>query len=315
MNGSRRVVSASRTLVADWTGRSTRLAVRGHHASVVNLVTESGDIISLAVNPQDRGPFHLQGTPELLQDPPVFLAWPQIQGRTWTEDCRQIPQWQDRLPQGNPCPRAGGSQLHSMLDQLLATASPASLLPLEYRALKARTDSLQQALAVPSDQLPDALAHAATGLLGLGSGLTPAGDDVLMGALFMLQRLAPQSAFWTDRYVQLQACLLAVPCQRTARISGQWLCQAAQGNWNALWHGLWAALDAQDADRIRQALAALAQLGHTSGYCALAGMRAVLAVTSRSSPSLDAGPGPPMASPGMADRHGRSCPATVRGPW
>ncbi len=66
MNGSRRVVSASRTLVADWTGRSTRLAVRGHHASVVNLVTESGDIISLAVNPQDRGPFHLQGTPETV---------------------------------------------------------------------------------------------------------------------------------------------------------------------------------------------------------------------------------------------------------
>ncbi len=275
MNRDCRIGSVSQTLAAAWAGRSTTLAVWGQHARVVNMMTGNGEIIALVVNPQDRGPFHLQGTPALLQDPPVAMAWPRLQGRTWTQDCRLVPQWQDKLRQPAPVP----SRLLALSDPLLASLAPDTAWMPERRELRARIRDLQTVLTAPAAPQRDALAYAVMGLVGLGSGLTPAGDDVLMGVQFMLQQLAPHSAFWADRYVHWQACILAVPVQCTTRISHQWLYQAACGHWNFIWHALAAALGSGNADRTQQALATLARMGHTSGRYALTGLQTVLALS------------------------------------
>ncbi len=276
-----RVDSLSRSLTKQWKGRTTGLTVYGRHDQVVNLVTNCGAVISLVIYPQDRGPFHLQGTPELLQDPPNWLSWPRIGNRSWSQDCRSLPQWSDKLPTYRTASNSLERNLRLYIAPILDRGPPAPVLAREHQDLGTRIRMVQRILTTHSDLSSGALEQAIADLLGLGSGLTPAGDDVLMGMLFLLQRLAPSSAFWNAVYAKVTAFLLATPAHLTTRISYQWISHAAAGDWNSIWHELSAAMDASDVARTRHILAKLAHLGHTSGFYTLTGMQTVLFAASQ----------------------------------
>jgi hypothetical protein len=113
-------------------------------------------------------------------------------------------------------------------------------------------------------------ADAARALAGRGTGLTPAGDDVLAGLLLVARMRAGPAG---------EARLIAVAeCARTHDISRAFLAEAARGRSVAAMHDLLGAAAAGDPTGARAARDRLARIGHTSGldlaYGVLAGCSA-----------------------------------------
>jgi hypothetical protein len=114
------------------------------------------------------------------------------------------------------------------------------------------------------------LARAARSLMGLGEGLTPAGDDWLVGTLAALHRLGQHWAF-ADGH--LAAVLVGEATRRTTRIGAAFLAHALAGEFSEPARDL---VTAESLPRARAAAARLAAMGATSGADTLAGMRAAL---------------------------------------
>lgn len=112
---------------------------------------------------------------------------------------------------------------------------------------------------------------AAIGLLGLGPGLTPSGDDLLAGAFLTWHWLGERRAMF------LIHSLLAAAADRTTPISLAYLRAAAEGFGAAPIHALLDAVGEGHAGRITEALDAVSAIGHCSGWDAVGGI--VLALT------------------------------------
>ena len=108
------------------------------------------------------------------------------------------------------------------------------------------------------------------GLIGLGPGLTPSGDDLIGGALIALAALGRsdlRDALW-------KACCPFL--DRTNGISRAHLQTAALGYGAAALHDALHATMGGPVERIHPALAAVAAIGHTSGRDAFAGALMIL---------------------------------------
>lgn len=122
-------------------------------------------------------------------------------------------------------------------------------------------------------EAPGVLARATTGLLpeallGLGPGLTPAGDDVLVGRLLAVQAGGPRGGFPAPS--DLAAPLLAAAENRTTRLSLAFLRAAAEGECGQAWHDLWPTPGASSGSR-EAAIRVILRTGQTSGAAALWG--------------------------------------------
>lgn len=104
-------------------------------------------------------------------------------------------------------------------------------------------------------------------LLGLGAGLTPAGDDFLTGVLIALRSLNQKLLCR-----RLGRSLLNVAARRTNRISAAHLRAAADGQCAEALVALLSALVLPDTDALPRATARLSQIGQTSGRDALCGV-------------------------------------------
>lgn len=110
-------------------------------------------------------------------------------------------------------------------------------------------------------------------LLGLGPGLTPAGDDFLAGVLLALHALGQNRA--------LSLLSFDIGCQmaeRTGAISAAHLSAAMSGTGSAPLHLLLHDVMLNRGVLPNAALARVARIGHTSGWDCLAGMVAILRV-------------------------------------
>lgn len=140
------------------------------------------------------------------------------------------------------------------------------------RAATAQVTTLAGSLpmAIAGGQWNADVRDAATLLLGLGPGLTPSGDDLLGGmmlALTALGHLGLRDALWdglTDELGDL-----------TSEVSAMHLSAAADGLAAEAVHAAAGAVLA-GGEALPEHLAALARLGHTSGWDALAGFALVL---------------------------------------
>jgi hypothetical protein len=126
--------------------------------------------------------------------------------------------------------------------------------------------------ALAQGQRAEAPPPAVDGLVGLGPGLTPSGDDVLAGALLALHGLsrgdlAGVLARWLRPRLE----------GRTGPVSLAHLQCAARGEGAAVLHDALAALSSGDPRSLAVALSTVDTLGHTSGWDGLTGMVAVVA--------------------------------------
>ena len=127
---------------------------------------------------------------------------------------------------------------------------------------------LDLARACDSDRTTEAAATAEK-LLGLGPGLTPAGDDLVGGILFARARMdGAGGAAWR----QASARLIARARQRTNRISLALLADLAEGHGHEPLHDLADALERRACvSDVLDPIRCLVRLGHSSGWDLLAG--------------------------------------------
>lgn len=107
-------------------------------------------------------------------------------------------------------------------------------------------------------------------LIGLGEGLTPAGDDLLVGSLAVARRFRPD--FVLDNPGIGQA-LADTAREGTTLVAREFLLEALAGRFSEI---VIALLTAADVPRARAALDNLLELGATSGADTAAGMRLAL---------------------------------------
>ena len=119
--------------------------------------------------------------------------------------------------------------------------------------------------ALPARDIPR-MQQAAFTIAGLGPGLTPAGDDYLVGVMYALwSTLAPAEA------ARLSEALAKSAVPRTNNISKAWLRAAAKGEANADWQQLVQVISDAEVSNINLILTRIMDTGHTSGADALAG--------------------------------------------
>jgi hypothetical protein len=111
---------------------------------------------------------------------------------------------------------------------------------------------------------PREVGSATSQLAGLGSGLTPAGDDFLAGVMLRM---------WLEHSTPEPLCrhILEAAAPRTSVLSTAFLRAASRGECSIAWHKLLRALDNGHAPSIRQAASRALSYGHTSGADTLAG--------------------------------------------
>lgn len=177
------------------------------------------------------------------------------------------------------------------LDAILAQhARPGSFLPRDAetpfeQAVTARLDAARDAfctqlrsaaLAAAQQEQPDikAMRHTVTNLVGLGFGLTPSGDDYLVGVLAALT-LTPGAAAQQVRDL-VSACVFPLASQRsgqaaTTAVSQHFLRAACRGEFHEdlASAGLEILLG---EDRANDAVARAVSIGSTSGTDALFGL-------------------------------------------
>ncbi len=164
--------------------------------------------------------------------------------------------------------RALGRGPAGSLLELWAPPRPDSVLPAFLRE-RASQGALDLVAGLCSGQAEAAVAGAQR-LAGAGGGLTPAGDDFILGAL-----LAAWAGCYGASAERLAATIAEAAAARTTTLSGAYLRAAARGECSVYWHDLFRAWLGQDAAGREAALAALLAVGHTSGADALAGFLAV----------------------------------------
>jgi hypothetical protein len=241
-------------------------AVLSAHRQVVNLMTPTGDLLTLAAAAIGAGPFNIilerwpSGMKDLAPGLPVAVTESSLQVGTWCINLEMAQCWPAPPTWGQwaqaPALAEGIGALRRCLAHEPAWPLTRQLDRPTAHVLQTRVGALLQAST--ATEQADALAT----LIGLGPGLTPAGDDWLAG--------------WLIRW-RLDAARAAAPPLRTADLArttrlSQALLRAACAGWvDAAWQGLLAALSCNHAGSIQQQARHILQHGATSGCAMLAG--------------------------------------------
>jgi hypothetical protein len=166
------------------------------------------------------------------------------------------------------CRRAGELSprgLGSLLARQGSKADDEELL-IMLRLGRPRVAALAAAYASDSS---DEIVAASSALLGFGTGLTPAGDDLVGGALFGARLVAVDAC----SIESLRAPILAAARTRTHRLSAALLDDLARGESYGLLHDLVVALASGRPEvEVNEALARLGAVGHSSGWDMFTGL-------------------------------------------
>jgi Protein of unknown function (DUF2877) len=128
------------------------------------------------------------------------------------------------------------------------------------------------ARSAPADPVRD--------LVGLGPGLTPSGDDVLVGALALLDARAECDAVAGAMRASLARAIRGLPPGLTSPLSHCFLRVAASGH---VGEGLHAAVSSCVTGDVDATIAAVRDIGHSSGWDMMAGMVTALDAVARGS--------------------------------
>ena len=219
---------------------------------------------------------------------PVEIAARQLKFRSGLLDCRDAQIWRPQPWPQPASPRAMRSTLDRVAAIARARAPPEGLsraiIDGGARAPATCTAAIER-VAIPRIQalrawLGDRIGGTggaafppaqAVGLLGLGPGLTPSGDDVLCGVLLGLHAIGA-----TAIASELAGSVLSAAPLQTTPLSRALLAASAEGEGGEALHRFIAAASSASADQLDCVVENLGRIGHTSGWDALAGAFLVL---------------------------------------
>ncbi len=185
------------------------------------------------------------------------FAWSSL--NPTSDEIRLVLTWLDEFltkwvpsPQSQDIPGVSESSLNRDLQDLLEAESKRLFLGIADRDL-------------------DMIKGSATRLAGLGQGITPDGDDLMLGALLAAWMREP-GTFSTE----LGEAIVEAAADRTTPISMAWLMAAARGECTEHWHSLLNAIRTMSQEKFLQGALQIYRQGHSSGWSALRGFQGVL---------------------------------------
>lgn len=272
----------------DWLGRTQQARVLHAFESVINLVNQEAEVLTLASHAIGDGPFSLVlEAGEFPGNVEVEASLLVFENGLWLDDWlvdaeeaapwNPVPDWASLQGKAELLAWAAGEitillQQHAEPDSLARLVlDPAASSPLPARILQAAEQNIPLLYDGLAQHDETKITDAAKKLAGLGPGLTPAGDDLLLGAMYGLW--ATRLPAWAKPLAQ---CIARAAVPRTHALSAAWLDAGARGEAAAPWHQLLTACAAQDPAALRATVMRILPTGHTSGADALGGFVGVL---------------------------------------
>ncbi|MFP3854619.1 MAG: DUF2877 domain-containing protein [Anaerolineales bacterium] len=265
--------------------------------AVCNLVDERGVVLSLQLDPVPASPvsISLPVAPHFSRRTAGFSDYIQPESKVHIEDNQLVvgqlsveigqartwdprPDWESARAQ-----QEGWRELVKSLAALLLAEAPVnSLAPLlapegsfqgqasgglmAERILSAARPAAEKLQLGLADSDRAAVRQASAALAGLGGGLTPSGDDYLMGVMHALW------ATWEmEAAKQWSEVISEAASVRTGPLSSTWLLAADKGQATGSWHELLDALLASEERELHPAARRIIQIGHSSGADGLTG--------------------------------------------
>jgi len=247
--------------VTEWLADSHYPCILHIFDHACNLINERREVLSIVTQRIGNGPFNLVVEDDILfsehlnVESPVSILDNQLTLGDLIINTTVAKPW-------NPRPDWG--KLHArkddILDHLTQFPNP-NYLPANPQFSSSLVSNLCSSLVTTDIS---AAKSPAAKLAGLGIGLTPAGDDFIMGALYASWIIHP---FEIANVLAKEIAETAAPL--TTSLSAAWLRSAGKGEVGILWHDLFNALIG-DED-IQSSITNLLAVGETSGADALAG--------------------------------------------
>jgi hypothetical protein len=264
----KQIIKAASTTstVHQWLASSTSAQILHVFDHACNLCNERREIVSIVTQEIGPGPFNIviesdvRFAEELSLASPIFTSIEQLSLGAITIHIIDAELW-------DACP--DWRALHAKRDSIRRQVSQVSeaVVQVSNRRGASQADTFSSSLAasIAAADIASCI-HAAQKLAGLGQGLTPAGDDFLMGAVY---------AAWIIHRHEVAECIAAeiakVATPLTTSLSAAWLRAAAKGEAGILWHKLFDALISGNETAIDTRTSNILSIGATSGIDALAG--------------------------------------------
>jgi hypothetical protein len=242
-------------------------AVVGCFERACNLADDHGRVVALALPALGNGPFSIlvdteaRRLRELKPGQPAYLDARHIVVGNWQLALASARIWNATLPTNKRF------QIESAIAPILQLYQRWPVCGADIPAAAA----MERLLARGARALGEALARkgdvteAARQLAGLGYGLTPAGDDYLIGTM---------AALWLRGDYERASAIGHCAAPHTTALSRAFLEAAAQRQFTEPWHHLAHALACESAAACESALGRIAEIGASSGRDALAGFAA-----------------------------------------
>ncbi len=242
-----------------------------------NLINERKEILSVVTPDIGNGPFNLVVKADILFTGYLSIeSAVSVSANDITLGSLNIPTSKAKLWNAIP----DWDALHSERDNISAQLTK---LPITNYSSSILQSSNSLASSLANADLSSSL-MAAKELAGLGQGLTPSGDDFIMGALH---------AAWIIHPAEIASVLTSgiadVAAPLTTSLSAAWLKSAGRGEAGILWHKFFDALVAGDEIRIADSVEKILAVGETSGADALAGFVSVFSADKNSASAHESG--------------------------
>lgn len=244
----------------DWPANSLHPRVLHVFKQACNLIDERGEVLSIVTPQIGNGPFNLVLGEDVLfsahlnVNSPVSFRENQIDLGELTIHTADAKLW-------HPCP--DWETLHArridILNQLKSISLPDHQLSIPNSLAYKLSSALANADISSAKQIASQLA-------GLGIGLTPTGDDFIMGAVYSVWIIHP---FGNASLLAEEITKTVAPL--TTSLSVAWLRSAGRGEAGILWHQFFDAIILNDKTGIQEAMERLLAVGHTSGAEASSG--------------------------------------------
>lgn len=229
---------------------------------VCNLITKKEEVVSIVNADIGNGPFNL-----VVEESVLFTEYLNSESKVIIEDKEiflgglsisfaHTQEW-------NPMPRWG--ELRKNKDEII---NRLGLLKIDYEneAILKLSNSLSSAI-LNADVV--FIKNISSKLAGLGIGLTPAGDDFLMGAMYATWIIHPREV---AKKITEEIANVAAPL--TTSLSSAWLRSAAKGEAGEVWHDFFDAVIRNE--NIYLPMSKILSVGETSGSDALTGFLSIM---------------------------------------
>lgn len=262
------------TNVTDWLANTRHPRILHIFDHACNLINERREVLSIVTPQIGNAPFNL-----VIEDDVLFSDHLSL------ESSRSIPTGSISISPNQLTledltihttgaelwnPRPNWELLHSQKENILScltqlpitTYLPANHQFSDLQFSNSLVSSLSSSLVnadIPTSK------ETASKLAGLGIGLTPAGDDFLMGALYATWIIHPHEVA-----SQLALEISEATAPLTTSLSAAWLRSAGKGEAGVLWHNLFNAL-ILPVSSLESPVSQILSVGETSGADALSG--------------------------------------------